>query len=934
MAQIVGRESELQLVRRFLAETARRCAALHLHGDPGIGKSTLWHVATTEANDLGYRVLATRPTEAEARLPFSGLTDLFGELLDEVRPELPAPQRSALEIAFRRSSAEDLSPEPLAISLGVLTLVRAAAADRPVVVAVDDTPWLDESSAIALDFVMRRLDAEPVGLLAAERTVADAAPTARLVSGVHADRIVEVPVAPLSMDETDRLLGATLGLQLAPSTLRRLHRTAGGNPFYAVEIGRAMQRRGDGGGASDLPMPEALSDLIRDRLDELSVAASDVVEQASALSQPTVPLIAALLGPDVAGEGVEEAVAAHVIALDGEVIRFTHPLLAAELYGDLGDVRRRDLHRRLAAVVSEPEEHARHVALAADGPDESVASELERAAERAHRRGAPDAAADLVEQALELTVSPSERSRRLQFAARYRIRAGDGARARRALEEALAEAPAGDHRGELLLRLAEVRFLMDDWGESARLLSEALEQLGTRGRLEVEIRLQLAGVSHITARDWEAGAAHVAEAMRLAEALGDPEVLARTIGPYATWQRFTGTEYAEDLERRAAELEPWTDQLRAMDHPHFDFSFRRWEDGDVSGYRAMHQGLLERAERSGDYTSLPFLQANFVRSDFMAGSPEEGVQRLETAERLARATQQTTALAHVYRVRTYLMGRLGRADEAWAAGRNGLAIIAATGWTTGEPDIRREIALLELSRRSAASALDILEPFGRPPSASTPWVLWQSPVHAEALIGLGRLAEARDILEGWKRLAPMRASSHRMRHVTRATALLEAAEGDLDAATRSIGLAAEAFAQGENRWGQARTALVAGEIHRRARRRSDARKALEDARRLFTGLGATLWAAQATDQLQRLRAGRDEVRGLTPTQTQVAELAVEGLTNRQIGDRLFMSVHTVEAHLSSAYRTLGITSRRHLADALRDSDADVRDSPPGSGADS
>jgi DNA-binding NarL/FixJ family response regulator len=173
-----------------------------------------------------------------------------------------------------------------------------------------------------------------------------------------------------------------------------------------------------------------------------------------------------------------------------------------------------------------------------------------------------------------------------------------------------------------------------------------------------------------------------------------------------------------------------------------------------------------------------------------------------------------------------------------------------------------------------------------------------------------------------------------MRHVTRATALLEAAEGDIDRATRSIAMAQAAFGTGENRWGQARTALVAGEIHRRARRRSDARHAFQEAHRLFTALGAALWAAEADDQLTRMRAARDEIRGLTPTQAQVAELAVEGLTNRQIGDRLFMSVHTVEAHLSAAYRTLGIASRRELRDAVRDPGVGVRDSVAEPGTDS
>lgn len=933
MSTIVGRETELELVDRFLTAMAVSAHALHLRGEAGIGKSTIWQQAMTDASQRGHLVLNTRPTEVEARLPFAGLNDLFGALFDELQTCLPDPQAGALAVALLRSRADDASADPLAVSLGVLGLLRAAADRGPVVMAIDDVPWLDDSSASTLEFVVRRLDAEPIGILTAERTSGDRDEPreARLVSAMSAERVTEIRVAPLSMADTDRLLAVVLGLALAPSSLKRLHGTSGGNPFYAVEIGRALQRRGALGAGGDVPVPDTLSGLLRDRLDALSAAASDVVEHASALSQPTMMLLTALLGSTTVVEGVAEAREANVIALDGDVIRFTHPLLAAELYRGVSDLQA--LHKRLAEVVSEPEEHAWHVALAAVGPDEAVAAGLERAAERAHARGAPDAAADLVEHALTLTPGQSEQVRRLQVAARYHLRAGDIARSRACLEQALERAPLGEVRAGILLQLGEVRVLMDDWIAGEQLLTDALTQVTGDVRLEIEIRLELGGVSNITGRNWDAGAGHVMEAMRLAESLGDGAVLARTIGPYVTWTHLTMLDVPAHLESRAAELEPWTGQLRTMEHPDFDFANIKWADGDVDGALRIYLGLLDRAERVGDYSSIPFLLGNVAGMDFSEGRADVAFDRLDRAERLARATGQRTSLVLVLTSRTGLLARLGQADEAWKVGRDALDLVAETGWIQGEPNVRKELALLELSRRAPEAALEVLLPFGVPPGADgKPWVLWQSWNHAEVLIALGRLSEARAILDGWARYAPMRRSTRRMRQHVRTRALLEAAAGNLDEASRLLAVVEGAVAASGSRWWVARVALVAAEIHRRARRRAKARDALVVAAEAFDFLGARLWAGLAREQLNRVVGTREDEHGLTPTQLQVAELVTQGLTNREVAERLFMSPHTVEAHLSATYRALDIHSRIELPDALRsglpprDSPNDLRDS--------
>ena len=936
---IVGREAELETVRRFLAAgTGTR--ALFLYGAAGIGKSSIWQQALTEAASSGYAVVSTRPTEAEARLPFAGLVDLLSDLLDEVDPDLPAPQRRALDRALLRSTGDEQPPEPLAVSLAALGLIRAAADRGPLVIGIDDVPWLDQSTAAVLEFLMRRLDDEPIAVVAAERTSERTALPA-VIAALAPDRVTALAVEPLSNADTDRLLSESLGIHLAPSAAKRVHHIAAGNPFYAVELGRALQRRGLTGAEGELPLPDTLSGVVRDRLDSLSAAATDVVVYASGLSQPTTDMIAAALGAETARVGLSEAQVAGILADDGGTVRFSHPLLAAEAYTGLDDVERRALHRQLATVVSEQEEHARHLALAAEGPDEDVAAALEQAAGRAHARGAPDAAADLAERAIALT--PDDGSARLQRsvgAAQYRLLAGEPTRARELLEAALTDAPDGDPRAQVLVRLGQAESLLGEWAAAEELYLGALESVRDDVPLRIEIELALAGLSYVTGRHWDAGAGHAAEAMRLAEELGDPRELAGTIGHYASWLDVTGQHVTAELMERAAELEPWTAHLRSMDHPDFDFGNIAVRRGDLDAYRRAHERLVARAEEMGDYSSLPFLLANLVVVDFAHARPADAADRLDRAERMAHATGQRTALAHVSMWRTMLQARLGRPEEAWSAGQETLRMIAETGWGMGERLVRAELALLELSRRNPAGALEIIEGFGG--SADSPGsfpVLWVTPLKVEALVGLGRIDDAEAMVNDEQNLSRFGSlGGLDQTEALRARALVLAARGNLDRATEIVTAASTAADARGDRWELARAELVAGELHRRSRRRARAEASLSRAADMFERLGAELWAAHARRELARIGPGRDDEAGLTATQREVAELVVAGMTNRQVADRLFMSVHTVEAHLSAIYRTLEIRSRgelgsalRRLADTVRDSDQESRDSTPRAG---
>ena len=262
-------------------------------------------------------------------------------------------------------------------------------------VAVDDLQWLDPPTALVLEFVARRLAAEPVGLLLAERAAGDGDPPLGL--GRSDLELVRVRLGPLSTGALHRLLRRRLDVALPRPALHRVHAASGGNPFYALELVRALQsRRGRIQPGRPLPVPETLEAILRERLEVLPLRARKVLAAAAALARPTEAILEDSLA-------LEQAFEAGIIELSDGDVRFSHPLLASAAYTSIPAADRRRLHRHLAEVVSDSEERARHLALGAEEPNEEVADALDDAAREAAARGAPAAAAELVELAIRLT---------------------------------------------------------------------------------------------------------------------------------------------------------------------------------------------------------------------------------------------------------------------------------------------------------------------------------------------------------------------------------------------------------------------------------------------------------------------------------------------------------------------------------------------------
>jgi DNA-binding CsgD family transcriptional regulator len=355
-----------------------------LAGPAGAGKTTLLRAGAAEAGAHGFTVLETTPARSDLRLAFAGLADLLEPDLGAVIAELPPPQARALQVALLLQEALPQPPEPRLIAAAFRTAVGVLARGAPVLVVIDDVQWLDPPTQAAVGFAIRRLEHEPVGLLCAQRTArpGDELPLELGRARLHAALL---PVGGLSLGALHRLLRSRLGTSFSHPTLRRIEAGSGGNPFIALEIGRALARRGiTSVGTAALPVPDTLSGLVAEHLGELPPAVLDAARLVAVM--PDAP-IEQYLAAGAGGSELDAAVVAGVLEPDGGRLRFSHPLLASAVANSIPPARHRELHATAGRIAQRPEEQARHRALAATGPSAPAAAELEEAAHGAATRG-------------------------------------------------------------------------------------------------------------------------------------------------------------------------------------------------------------------------------------------------------------------------------------------------------------------------------------------------------------------------------------------------------------------------------------------------------------------------------------------------------------------------------------------------------------------
>ena len=448
---IIGREAELQRLRDCLQGPGRPVVAF-LEGDAGVGKTALLEAAVVEAETAGTRVLRAWPTAAEAGSSFAALDDLLRPAIGGL-PRLAEPQRRALAAALLLEAAVD-PVDPRLVGLACLSLLEGL--PGPLLLAVDDWQWLDAASAAVLSFVLRRLEPGGATVIATVRSGEADEAVAALVHSLPVDRALMLTVGPLDVGALGRLVHARTGTWMPPPALARLHATCDGNPLMALELVRA-------------PGVEAATDirrLLARRVGKLSPDTRAALRFVAALAEPTLEAVETAIG---SAGGLEEALAADVIVREGRRLRFGHPLIAAVVQERTPLGEWRAIHARLAELTDGPEQRARHLAAASEGPDEQVAAALEAAAGEAATRGATMAAAELAERAAELTPPGDEalRVQRLLGAAGATMLVGDGPRARGLLGEVLAREATGPRRADALHKLA---YLVTD--DSALSLAE------------------------------------------------------------------------------------------------------------------------------------------------------------------------------------------------------------------------------------------------------------------------------------------------------------------------------------------------------------------------------------------------------------------------------------------------------------------------------
>jgi tetratricopeptide (TPR) repeat protein len=728
--ELVGRDDEVAAVETFLGSVRYAPAALVLEGEAGIGKTTVWRAGVDAAREHAYGVLVARPSESEAALSFLGLGDLLEGVADDALETLPELQRAALQSALLRTEGE--VGDRVALARGALHVVRELAGERPIVVAVDDVQWLDAPSADALRFVLRRLTDERVGLLVAQRGEGGAAPL-EVDRAIAPERLQRAPLGPLPLGDLVNVVRAHRDAAFSRPTWRAIHRTSGGNPFFAIQLADAVAARGGITPGEEFTLPETLSAAVSERLAPLSAGAHRALLEVSMLGQPTRSLVES-------EEGVAEALEARVLELDGDRLRFTHPLLASAVQPAASPSERRAVHRRLAVIVGDPEEQALHLGRGTVEPDEKVAATLEQAAERARWRGLAETAAELAEQAERLT--PPDRAedaaRRGASAGRNWSSAGDASRCARVLSRVVGTAPPGEARARALSLLG---FIFDDVEAQERALMETRDPA-----LLAVIHADLSQ-SEFRRGGRERSVFHARSAVELAERSGDPTALAKALPMLALRQAHDSPDHAlallgraADLERSLAEPLPVTNSPTLM-RAYVLLDLDRLDEARTALEDAYQRGLaLGHMWRSVVLTYLAELECR-------AGNWVPAQAHAVEAEELGRQWGHPAAEAWIRYGRAYVEAHLGDIEAAKIAGARSLDLAREAGNMFVLTRVESVLGFLDLSLGDFEAAFERLGPSRDFRSAADA---------VEALLGLGRVKEAQERLQAVERRAALR----------------------------------------------------------------------------------------------------------------------------------------------------------------------------------
>ncbi len=898
-----GRREERALLAALLADArGGRSGVLVVRGEAGIGKRTLLWDAAEQAGD--FRLLRGGGVDFEVELAFAALHQLLRPVLDRL-DRLPAPQASALRGAFGLAEGQ---ANRFLIELAVLSLLTGLAAEQPVLCLVTDAQWLDRPSADALVFVARRLGAERIVLLLAARDDD--------LRQFHAPGLPELRLGGLEPAAAGQLLEARAG-EIDPEVRARLIEETGGNPLALLELPASLsgeQLAGREPLPERIPLSTRLQRTFLERVRRLPAATQTLllVAAAEGAGDPATVLAAghALgLGP----EALEPAERAGLVHVTGRQLEFCHSMVRSAIYDGATFIARQAAHRALLEVL-EGEQHAGrrawHLAAAAIGPDERVARVLEDSADRARRRGGPATAAAALERAAALTPERASRVRRLVAAAEYGWEAGHADRALALLDQIEPVTTEAAVRAHIAHLRGEIELGAGTPATACTLLVEGAELIGESEPSSAREMLVLA--------TWAALAA------------GDPARVVDQIGPASSRlpgpddvrvERIVASLEAAGLGRRspaAATADVPREATTTWPHPAFTWMWPMLvvaePTGDVTADQRYARSVAAH-RAAGTVSTLTVGLANLALAEAALGRWPDAIRHATEGLRLAREIGQSATAGYFLAMLAGIAAEQGRADDcrrladealAVAVPRRLAVVAALASWT---------LAALDLTEGRPAVALDRLQALGTPqhPTAHAPVALLATGTLVEAAAHANLLERMEPLVARFERWADWDQRAWTRMIACRCRALISQgaqAERHFQAALAVGGL-------GELPLDLARTELLFGEWLRRARRRADARTHLRTALELFERLGATPWAERARAEL---RASGETVRKrdpstheqLTPQELQVARLAAQGLRNREIAARLFLSPHTVSYHLHKVFSKLGIAYRADL----------------------
>ena len=906
--KLIDRQAERGVLEGLLeAIRAGESRALVVSGEAGVGKTALLEYLSQQAS--GCRLARAAGVQSEMELPFAGLHQLCAPMLDNL-PHLPRPQREALRTAFGISAGS--APDRFLVGLAVLSLLSDAAEQQPLVCVVDDEQWLDRASAHVLGFVARRLVAESVGLIFAARV-----PSSELMG------LPELAVEGLSESDARALLDAALAGPVDSPVLDRIVAETRGNPLALLELSRAVSPRQVAGGfwlPGAVRLSGGIEEHFRQRIEALPTTTRRLLLIAAAepVGDPAL-LWRAAAQMEIDAAAAVPAVEANLVEV-GSRVRFRHPLVRSVVYGSALPQERREVHAALGDATDlqrDADRRAWHRANAAPGPDEEVAEELERSAGRARARGGLAAAAAFLERATVLSVGSPRRTERALAAASAKIKAGEFAAARDLLSVAESGSPDDFQQARIDLMEAELALLTNRGSDAPSLLLKAARRLESiDADLSRATYLQALSSGYFAGRLATGGGA--VEVARAAATTPPP-----THAPRASDFLLDGlvAHYNSGYD---AGLPILRKGLQAFSAGMPDDEELRWHW--VAGIVARHvwdderwHSLSERhvqlARSVGALSELPVALNSRAFMLLFAGDLTGAAALIQELQPAIEATG--TRLAPYAALGLAVLS--GRSGEANALIENITRDVTPRGEGIGLTVVDWAHAVLnnalgnyQEALRSAARSTGYLREMTAPTWAMAELIeaatrSGQDDVAADALAGLADTTSVSDT--DWGRGIE-----------ARSRALLS--EGDT--AEHLYREAIDHLSRCRVRADLARAHLLYGEWLRRQRRRVDARTELGIALEMLESMGMEAFAERARRELQatgekaRKRAISTSNEGLTPQEWQVARLARDGLSNPEIGARLFISARTVQYHLRKVFAKLGINSRSQLDQALAD----------------